>query len=153
MELNLKRIALRDNYTIGKLYIDGNYFCDTIEDKVRDLNKDGDLKDVGEGKIPSLTAIPYGKYEVTLKVQSPKYSLRTSYSWCKGYLPRLINVPHFEGILIHAGNTADDSAGCILVGENKVKGQVINSMVTLKKLYPILKEASDKNEKIWIKIE
>ena len=153
MELLLKRIALKDTYTIGKLYVNGTYFCDTIEDKVRDLNKNGDLNDVGEGKIPSLTAIPYGKYEITLKVQSPKYSLRTGYSWCKGYLPRLINVPHFEGILIHAGNTSSDSAGCILVGENKIKGQVINSMVILKKLYPILKEASDKNEDIWIKIE
>lgn len=154
MELLLKRIALKDTYTIGKLYVNGTYFCDTIEDKVRDLNKDGDLNDVGEGKIPSLTAIPYGKYEITLKVQSPKYSLRTNYKWCKGYLPRLINVPHFEGILIHAGNTAKDSAGCIIVGENKVKGQVINSMSTLKRLYgSVLKEASDRNEKIWIKIE
>lgn len=153
MELTLKRIALENTYTIGKLYIDGTYFCDTIEDKVRDLNKDGDLNDLGECKISSLTAIPYGKYEVTLKVKSPKYSVRPTYNWCGGYLPRLINVPHFDGILIHAGNTADDSAGCILVGENKVKGQVINSMVTLKKLYPILKEASDKNEDIWIKIE
>lgn len=154
MELTLKRIALKDTYTIGKLYVNGTYFCDTIEDKVRDLNKDGDLNDVGEGKIPSLTAIPYGKYEITLKVQSPKYSLKSNYSWCKGYLPRLINVPHFEGILIHAGNTAEDSAGCIIVGENKVKGQVINSMVTLKRLYySSLKEALDRNEKIWIKIE
>lgn len=154
MELNLRRVALRDTYTIGKLYVNGIYFCDTIEDKVRDLNKDGDLNDVGEGKIPSLTAIPYGKYEVTLKVQSPKYSLKSNYNWCKGYLPRLINVPHFEGILIHAGNTSSDSAGCILVGENKIKGQVINSMVTLKRLYcSVLKEASDKNEDIWIKIE
>lgn len=154
MELLLKRIALKDTYTIGKLYVNGTYFCDTIEDKVRDLNKDGDLNDVGEGKISSLTAIPYGTYEITLKVQSPKYSLRTNYNWCRGYLPRLINVPHFEGILIHAGNTAEDSAGCIIVGENKVKGQVINSMVTLKRLYcSFLKEASDKNEKIHIKIE
>lgn len=154
MELLLKRIALKDTYTIGKLYVNGTYFCDTIEDKVRDLNKDGDLNDVGEGKIPSLTAIPYGTYEIILKIQSPKYSLRTNYSWCKGYLPRLINVPHFEGILIHAGNKAEDSAGCIIVGENKVKGQVINSMATLKRLYcSILKEASDRNEKIWIKIE
>lgn len=153
MELTLKRVALENTYTIGKLYIDGTYFCDTIEDKVRDLNKDGDLNDLGECKISSLTAIPYGKYEVTLKVKSPKYSVRPTYNWCGGYLPRLINVQHFEGILIHAGNTADDSAGCILVGENKVKGQVINSMVTLKKLYPLLKAASDKNEKIWIKIE
>lgn len=154
MELKLKRIALKDTYTIGKLYVNGTYFCDTIEDKVRDLNKDGDLNDVGEGKIPSLTAIPYGKYEITLKVQSPKYSLKSNYSWCGGYLPRLINVPHFDGILIHAGNTAGDSAGCIIVGENKIKGQVINSMATLKRLYcSILKEASDRNEKIWIKIE
>lgn len=153
MELFLKRIALKDTYTIGKLYVNGTYFCDTIEDKVRDLNKDGDLNDVGEGKIPSLTAIPYGKYEITLKVKSPKYSLRTNYNWCNGYLPRLINVPHFEGILIHAGNTSKDSAGCILVGENKVKGQVINSMVTLKRLYSCLKEVVDRNEKIWIKIE
>ena len=153
MELLLKRIALKDTYTIGKLYVNGTYFCDTIEDKVRDLNKDGDLNDVGEGKIPSLTAIPYGKYEITLKVKSPKFSLKSSYSWCGGYLPRLIGVPHFEGILIHAGNSADSSAGCIIVGENKIKGQVINSMATLKKLYPILKDASDRNEKIWIKIE
>lgn len=154
MELTLKRIALKDTYTIGKLYVNGTYFCDTIEDKVRDLNKDGDLNDVGEGKIPSLTAIPYGKYEVTLKVKSPKFSLKSAYNWCNGYLPRLISVPHFEGILIHAGNTAKDSAGCIIVGENKIKGQVINSMVTLKRLYcSVLKEASDRNEKIWIKIE
>lgn len=154
MELLLKRVDLQDTYTIGKLYVNGTYFCDTIEDKVRDLNKDGDLNDVGESKILSLTAIPYGKYEITLKIQSPKYSLKSNYSWCGGYLPRLINVPHFDGILIHAGNTADDSAGCIIVGENKIKGQVINSMITLKRLYcSILKEASDRNEKIWIKIE
>jgi hypothetical protein len=119
-----------------------------------ELNKDGDLNDIGEGKILSLTAIPYGKYEVTLKVKSPKFSLKSAYNWCNGYLPRLTNVPHFESILIHAGNTADSSAGCIIVGENKIKGQVINSMVTLKRLYcSALKEASDRNEKIWIKIE
>lgn len=143
MKLYLKRIALRDTYTIGKLYIDTHYFCDTCEDRVRDNNKDGDLSDKGEGKVYGETAIPYGTYEVTLKVQSPKYSQRSNYNWCKGYLPRLLNVPHFEGILIHAGNTADDSAGCILVGENKVVGKVINSMATLKRLYGILKEAGD----------
>lgn len=98
MELTLKRAALRDTYTIGKLYVNGQYFCDTCEDKVRDLNKDGDLNDPGEGKIFAQTAIPYGKYEVTLKVKSPKFSLKSAYNWCKGYLPRLINVPHFDGI-------------------------------------------------------
>jgi hypothetical protein len=135
MKLLLKRIAKRDTYTIGKLYVDNHLFCDTCEDKVRDIER--------EGKVYGKTAIPYGKYEVTLKVQSPKYSQRASYDWCKGYLPRLLNVPHFDGILIHAGNTAEDSAGCILVGENKVKGKVINSMATLKRLYGILKEAGE----------
>lgn len=143
MKLLLKRIALRDSYTIGKLYIDGTYFCDTLEDRVRDVNKDGDLNDVGEGKVYCQTAIPYGTYKVTTSVQSPKYSQRATYAWCKGYLPRLLDVPHFEGILIHAGNTADDSSGCILVGENKVRGQVINSMATLKRLLRIINGAED----------
>lgn len=153
MRLTLKRIALRDSYTIGKLYVDSHYFCDTCEDQVRDINKDGDLNDAGEGKVYGKTAIPYGTYEITLKVQSPKYSQRASYDWCNGYLPRLLNVPHFDGILIHSGNTADDSAGCILVGENKVKGKVINSMATLKRLYAVLREYSDKGERITITIE
>lgn len=153
MELTLKRIALRGTYTIGRLYINGSYFSDTLEDRVRDLNKDGDLNDAGEGKVYGKTAIPYGRYEITMKVQSPKYSQRASYAWCKGYLPRLLNVPHFDGILIHAGNTSEDSSGCVLCGENKVKGQVINSMATLKRLVPILKRASDSGEKIWITIK
>lgn len=135
MKLLLKRIAKRDTYTIGRLYVDNHLFCDTCEDRVRDIER--------EGKVYGKTAIPYGTYKVTLGVQSPKYSQRASYDWCKGYLPRLLNVPHFEGILIHAGNTAEDSAGCILVGENKVVGKVINSMATLKRLYGILREAGD----------
>lgn len=143
MKLLLKRIALRDTYTIGKLYVDNHYFCDTLEDKVRDLNKDGDLNDVGEGKVAGQTAIPYGTYKVTMDVQSPKFSQRASYAWCKGYLPRLLNVPHFDGIMIHSGNDATHTAGCILVGENRVKGQVHNSMNTLKRLYDILKGADD----------
>lgn len=153
MEITLRRIALRDTYTIGRLYINSRYFCDTCEDVVRDLNKDGDLNDVGEGKVYAKTAIPYGRYEITMKVKSPKFSQKAAYNWCGGYLPRLLNVPHFEGILIHAGNSADSSAGCLIVGENKIKGQVINSMATLKKLVPILKRASDSGEKIWISIE
>lgn len=143
MKLLLKRIALRDTYTIGKLYVDNHYFCDTLEDKVRDLNKDGDLNDVGEGKVAGQTAIPYGTYKVTMDVQSPKFSQRASYAWCKGYLPRLLNVPHFDGIMIHSGNDATHTAGCILVGENRVKGQVLNSMNTLKRLYDILKGEDD----------
>lgn len=143
MKLLLKRIALRESYTIGKLYVDGTYFCDTCEDRVRDNNRDGDLDDIGEGKVYGQTAIPYGTYKVVMNVQSPKYSQRAAYAWCKGYLPRLVDVPHFDGILIHSGNDATHSAGCILVGENKVRGQVINSMATLKRLVNILKGADN----------
>ena len=132
MKLLLDRIYKGKDYTIGRLYIDGVYFCDTLEDTVRDLPE--------EEKIYSQTAIPAGTYKITLNIISPKYSLRKSYDWCGGRLPRLLNVPFFDGILIHAGNTAKDSAGCILVGENKEKGKVLNSMATLKRLYKVLKE-------------
>jgi hypothetical protein len=152
MELTLKRIALRDTYTIGKLYINGEYECDTLEDTVRDLNKNG-VFDNGEQKVYGKTAIPYGTYEVTMNVQSPKFSKKSAYSWCNGYLPRLLNVPSFDGILIHGGNTPEDTYGCILVGQNKVVGKVINSMDSLKKLCTTLKVASLNKEKITIKIE
>ena len=152
MKLLLKRIALRPTYTIGRLFIDRERFCDTCEDKVRDTNKDGDLLDEGEGKVYAQTAIPYGTYDVTLNVQSPKYSTRKQYEFCKGYLPRLLDVPHFEGILIHIGNKPEDSAGCILVGENKVVGGLINSTATFTRLYGRLKAAADRGEKIEIEI-
>jgi hypothetical protein len=152
MELTLKRIALRDTYTIGKLYINGEYECDTLEDTVRDLNKNG-VFDNGEQKVYGKTAIPYGTYEVTMNVQSPKFSKKSAYAWCNGYLPRLLNVPSFDGILIHGGNTPEDTYGCILVGQNKVVGKVINSMNSLKKLCTTLKVASLNKEKITIKIE
>ena len=93
------------------------------------MNKNGKF-DNGEVKIPNETAIPYGTYNVTMNIQSPKYSNYAKYPYVKKYnafIPRLQNVPSFEGILIHAGNTADHTSGCILVGENKIKGQVVNS--------------------------
>ena len=155
MELRLKRIALRSEYTIGKLYVDGEYVCDTIEDTVRDLDKDGKFAN-GEVKIHGKTAIPYGRYEVTMKVRSPKYSNFAKYSWAKkydGYLPRLLNVPHFEGILIHAGNTAADTEGCICVGLNKVVGRVVDSVNTFRKLMDeYLVPAKKRNEQICIEI-
>lgn len=155
MKLTLKRIALRSEYTIGKLYVDGEYVCDTIEDTVRDLDKDGKFAN-GEVKIPGKTAIPYGRYEITMKVKSPKYSNFSKYSWAKkydGYLPRLLNVPHFDGVLIHVGNSALDSESCVLVGENKVVGKVINSVNTFRRLMDdYLVPAKKRNEQICIEI-
>ena len=155
MELILKRIALRSEYTLGKLYVDGEYVCDTIEDTVRDLDKDGKFAN-GEVKIPGKTAIPYGRYEITMKVKSPKYSNFSKYSWAKkydGYLPRLLNVPHFDGVLIHVGNSALDSEACVLVGENKVVGKVINSVNTFRRLMDdYLVPAKKRDENIVITI-
>ena len=141
MKLELKRRFLGESYTIGSLSIDGKKFCDTLEDKVHDLNKNG-VFDGDEKKVYAETAIPYGTYNVVVDY-SPKF---------KRELPRLQNVKHFEGILIHRGNTAEDSAGCILVGENKVKGKVVNSTPYEKELVRILKEAQDRKEPITIKI-
>lgn len=145
MNLELKRIFKGKDYTIGRLFIDGEYFCDTLEDPVRQLDS---IKD----KIYSKTAIPTGRYKISMSVVSPKYSIRKSYNWCGGRLPKLIDVPFFEGILIHSGNTPDHTAGCILVGENKIKGQVINSMNTLKNLWVKLNVADEVGEEIWIDI-
>lgn len=142
MKLKLERLYLKETYTIGKLYIDNKYFCDTIEDKVRDLNKDGDLNDLGETKVYGETAIPYGTYEVEV-TYSPKF---------KRELPLIKNVPHFEGIRIHRGNYAKDSSGCIIVGENKVKGGVLNSTPYEIKITSLIKEAQNKGDKITIEI-
>lgn len=141
MNIVLKRIALRDTYTIGRLYIDGKYICDTVEDKVRDINKNGKF-DEEEKKVYGETAIPYGTYEVKW-TYSPRF---------KKYMPELLNVPSFSGIRIHSGNTAADSLGCIIVGENKVVGKVLNSRATVNKLYPII-EKGCKEGKVTITIE
>lgn len=150
MELKLQRIARKETYTIGRLYVDGVRFCDTIEDKDRGLRQDLPLSVNLKRKVKNETAIPAGRYRVTLGVKSPKMSQRPAYDFCQGYVPRLVNVPAFDGILIHIGNTAKDSAGCILVGENKVVGKVINSTETFKRLYAVLKAAKDS---IYITIE
>lgn len=141
MKLTLKRIALRPTYTIGKLYIDDVYFCDTLEDTVRDTNKNGKF-DNGEQKIKGKTAIPYGTYEIKW-TYSPRF---------KKYTPQLMNVPSFEGIRVHAGNTSADTEGCLILGENKQVGKVLNSRATINKFYPIIKEACS-NGKVTIEIK
>lgn len=141
MKLRVERKYVKENYTIGNLYIDGKFFCNTLEDKVRDINKNGKF-DNGETKVYGQTAIPYGTYEVIVNM-SPKF---------KRELPRLLNVPHFEGILIHRGNTDKDSSGCILLGENKIKGQLINSTKYEVELTKIIKAELSKRNKVYIEI-
>lgn len=141
MKLTLNRIALRQTYTIGKLYIDGKYFCDTLEDTVRDTNKSGKF-DNGEKKIKGKTAIPYGTYEIKW-TYSPRF---------KKYTPQLMNVPSFEGIRIHSGNSSTDTEGCLLLGENKKVGMVLNSRATINKFYQLIKKACSKG-KVTIEIK
>lgn len=141
MELLVKRIAKRPTYTIGKLYINGEYFCDTLEDTDRGLSKEDDITKIKSVKIKDRTAIPTGTYNVTMNVVSPRYSNYGKYKYAKQFgakMPRLINVPGYEGVLIHPGNTDRDTSGCLLVGENKVVGKVINSQATWIKLMNIL---------------
>ena len=154
MELEVKRTYRGPKYTIGHLYIDGKYFCDTLEDPCRNLTQNMTLTEILNKKFKGDTCIPYGRYYVSLDIISAKYSNIQKYPYtamAKGKMPRVLNVPGFSGILIHAGNTQKDTEGCLLVGENKVKGQVINSQATWKKLYPLLKAAHDKGETISIK--
>ena len=134
MKLKVERRFLGPDYTIGTLEVDGKYFCDTLEDRVRDLSR--------EKKVPGETAIPAGRYEVIVNI-SPRF---------KRKLPRLLNVPGFEGILIHRGNTPEDTAGCILVGENKVKGKVINSTPYELRLTEMIERAQTAGESITIEI-
>ena len=156
MKLTLKRIAKKAGYTIGFLYVDGKKFCDTLEDTDRGLNNKMTKAEVAKVKIKDRTAIPTGTYKLAMNVTSPKYSNFAKYPYAKisgGKMPRVLNVPGFDGILVHAGNNADHTSGCILVGLNKVVGKLTESQATWTKLYKVLKAAHDKGEYITITIE
>lgn len=140
MKITLKRYCLPD-YTIGKLSINGEYFCDTLEDPNRDLDKNGVFAK-GEIKVYGKTCIPFGSYKVKLE-HSDHFGR---------ILPRIKEVPSFEGILIHRGNKVEDTLGCILVGENKVKGMVIHSTPYEKKIVELISNAEDTGENITIEI-
>ncbi len=147
MEFVLKRIAKKKCYTIGKLYVKQPiideylrgekfiYICDTLEPQWRDYAK-------GARKIKEKSAIPEGRYPVVI-TYSPTF---------KKWLPLLVNVPMFEGIRIHAGNTVEDTKGCILVGENLKKGMVLNSRKYVKIVKEKIVEAKEKGEGVWIEI-
>ena len=144
MELVLKRIAKKKGYTIGRLSLrtentekteSTEYICDTLEPQWRDYAK-------GAYKVKGKSAIPEGRYAVVI-TYSPKF---------KDWLPLLVNVPKFEGIRIHAGNSVKDTQGCILVGENRVVGKVLNSRKCVDLAKEKIVEAKDKGEGVWIEI-
>lgn len=133
MELKLKRELLNDKYTLGRLSINDEFFCYTVEDKVRDANNDGDLDDSGEAKVYGETAIPKGVYKVIVSMSSR----------FKKYMPEILNVKGFAGIRIHAGNTALDSHGCILVGTIRTPNGVGNSKICFERLMKKLENQKD----------
>jgi hypothetical protein len=143
MKLVLKRINNQDNYCEGKLYIDGIYQCDVIEDTDRGLTNEMSITEIQSKKVYGETAIPKGTYQITLDVVSPKFKDRSWATFCEGKLPRLLDVPGFEGVLIHTGNEASNSLGCLLVGQKTKDGWVSNSTQTFKDLYYKLKQATD----------
>ena len=141
MELRLERLWPKTEYTVGRLYIDGELFCNTLEDKVADVNRNGEI-DGTERKVPGKTAIPYGTYKIF-------------YGWSPRFgrnLPRLLNVTAFDGILIHPGNTAEDSAGCILVGRNTEVGRLTQSRLYSDELNKRIDIAQRRGEPITIEI-
>lgn len=136
MELKVVRSVKNETSTFGKMYLNDEFYAYTCEDTVRDLNGDASKKIKGQ------TAIDAGKYEVVLSFSNH----------FQKYLPLLINVPCFEGIRIHGGNTAEDSLGCILIGANgDLKSCISNCASKVNSLVAALK-AVEKKEKIWIEI-
>ena len=153
MVLKVERKWRRQTYTIGRLYINGQYFCETLEDGDRGLKQTMPLAEIKRKKVYGETAIPIGTYKVAMNIVSPKYS---AVAWYKafngGKMPRILNVPGYEGVLIHPGNNALDSYGCVLCGKNTKVGQLTQSRDTFKELYKRLKAASDKGEDITLEI-
>lgn len=142
MQLVLKRYLLEDTFSIGDLFINGGYFCKTLEDKNRGLDSTMSLEEIKKLKVYGQTCIPTGTYQVVIS-----YSNRF-----KKLLPELILVPGYQGIRIHAGNIASQSSGCILVGDTYKDGKVLNSIRTMSKLMTILRQSLSK-QKIFITIE
>lgn len=128
LELVIKRIAAKPDYTIGRLYVNGKLFCDTLENTDRGLDQSMSLDELLKRKVFGKTAIPTGTYRITMNHKSPKFSKIDYYrEFCDGYMPRLLLVPGFEGVLIHRGNKEEATEGCLLVGDNTSKGGLSNS--------------------------
>jgi hypothetical protein len=159
MELKLIRVAKKPKYTIGHLYRKDKengqwvFVCDTIEDRDRGLDQSMTEANITKLKVKHQTAIPTGTYEIVMDVVSGTFVKKPQYKeFCGGRVPRLRYVKGFSGILIHSGTDQDSSSGCIIVGENKVVGKVINSWATFKRVYSILKAAANRREKITLTI-
>lgn len=135
MKLLVERAFPREKYTIGRLYVNDQYYCNTLEPPVRDYEN-------GEEKVYGNSAIPKGEYEIM-------YRMSVSF---KRLMPYLKNVPYFTGVMIHTGNTVKDTKGCILVGLNLLVGKVCHSKAMFRELDAEMYKAWKLKEKIIIEI-
>ena len=153
MKLKVERRWKKATYTIGRFYIDGVYYCNTLEDRDRGLKQTDSLTYIKARKVAGETAIPTGTYIVSMSTTSPKYAGVPFYwNFCKGKMPRLLAVPGFDGILIHPGTDALDTRGCILVGKNTKVGKLTQSKETWKQVCKLMIEAAERGEQITIEI-
>ena len=153
MKIKVERRWPKATYTIGRLYIDGIFYCNTLEDKDRGLKQSDPLLYIQKRKIAGETAIPKGTYEVAMNVTSAKYAAVAWYwQFCQGKMPRLLNVPGFDGILMHPGTDALSTRGCVLVGKNTKVGKLTESKACFQQIYRLMKAAADKGEDITIEI-
>lgn len=153
MELRLERTWKKPTYTIGRLFVNGEFFCNILEDADRGLKQTDSLQTIKSKKVKGKTAIPTGRYKISMSFLSPKYSKIPSYQrFCGGLMPRLLDVPGYDIILIHPGNTIEDTDGCLLPGKNTIVGQVTSSLETWRELYLKMKMADFLGESIYIEI-
>lgn len=154
MELRVDRKYKKSGYTISNLYINGTRFCNVLEDTDRGLVQMDSLAYIKTIKVYGYTAIPKGRYKIDMNTVSEKFKNREWAKPYKGKLPRLMGVPGFDGVLIHVGNKADDTLGCLLVGKNTTVGRVNQSTATFHSLMKgYLVPAHLRGEDIYITIE
>ena len=151
MEIEVGRESYLPDRTIGRLFVNGEFNCYTLEDTDRGLLQ-SDPKSLSN-KVKGKTAIPKGRYRVVLSY-SPRFSNRPYYKELTGDkgLPLLLDVPGFDRILIHTGNTPDDTEGCILVGKSIDKNNLSNSQAAYTPLYKKISNALLTGEGVTITI-
>lgn len=138
MEIKIIRAWRKDGYTIGKVFVDGERWCESLEDTDRGLHQRMSNAEIAKRKIKGKTAIPTGTYNVEI-TYSPRF---------KKMLPLVVDVPGFSGIRIHSGNTAEDTDGCILLGRNTAKGRVNDSRYWTNKLLIAMETRAQKGERV-----
>lgn len=143
MKIELERRWKRKGYTIGVLSVNGQRICETVEDEDRGLTADMPLQELQAKKVKGQTAIPTGTYKVVI-TYSPRF---------KKQLPLLQDVPGYEGVRIHPGNSAKDTEGCILCGRNTIKGGVTDSRLWTGRVIDMIDKALKNKEEvtIWIR--